>query len=355
MESEHSSAPELSMEGIPQPILALGKRLADTKFQIDVLGKNGWADLTANLHGLEASGEWSGPDDALTFFSKIVPFASLPAQTEPLGIFQVPVERVISRSGQWWPEHLSASSEARLVEHLQSPSAAESTSYYFIPALGVLLAAQGQSRVNYCRYRHIPLLTARVTLLTYPPADRFRLYHVSQGETRQSWVVLNDRYLQPVLWPRITLPALTTYGVHAGSWPLTFPPVSRVFDALHDPSAEQDFLLRSIDLHAVEQTMRSEQEAAREARLPVKMALSDMDISNIWPIGLTLTFFFLLSMVIAGLTAGTGWAGHISLLTCGMTGSLLLFMALPVFLANRQLRRSVTFVEAKTLGEAKEQ
>lgn len=67
--------PELPLKGIPQEILRLGKRLADTKYQIDMLGKTGWGELTANLHGLEASGEWDGPDDALTFFSKIFPFA----------------------------------------------------------------------------------------------------------------------------------------------------------------------------------------------------------------------------------------------------------------------------------------
>ncbi|WLS77869.1 hypothetical protein Q3V30_15530 [Erwinia pyri] len=342
MENEKEQAPllpELPLKGIPQEILRLGKRLADTKYQIDMLGKTGWGELTANLHGLEASGEWDGPDDALTFFSKIFPFAMLPAETEPLGIFRVPTERVIGRSWRWWPDHLSATSETKLLEHLEGPHAAESTSWYFLPALGVLLAAQGQSRVNYCRQRHIPFITARVSNLNYPPADRFRLYHVTKGQTRQSWVVLNDRYLQPVLWPRITLPALTTYGVHSGSWPLTFPPTDRVFSELYNPLPAEDFVAPCIDLLAVNEAIKTEALAAKWAQKPVKMALSDMDITNIWPVSLTLSFFFILSLVIAGVTAGEGWAGCISLLVCGMAGSLLLFLASPVFLVSKRLRR----------------
>lgn len=338
-EQEQAQLPELPLKGIPQEILRLGKRLADTKYQIDMLGKTGWGELTANLHGLEASGEWDGPDDALTFFSKIFPFAMLPAETEPLGIFRVPTERVIGRSWRWWPDHLSATSETKLVEHLEGPHAAESTSWYFLPALGVLLAAQGQSRVNYCRQRHIPFITARVSHLNYPPADRFRLYHVTKGQTRQSWVVLNERYLQPIVWPRITLPALTTYGVHSGSWPLTFPPTDRIFDELYHPEPAEDFVAPCIDLVAVKEAMKAEALAAKWAQKPVKMALSDMDITNIWPVSLTLSFFFILSLVIAGVTAGEGWAGCISLLVCGMAGSLLLFLASPVFLVSKRLRR----------------
>lgn len=342
MEIEQTPAalpPELPLDGIPQEILRLGKRLAETKYKIDMLGKEGWGELTANLHGLESSGEWDGPDDALTFFSKVFPFAMLPAETDPLGIFQVPTERVIGRSWRWWPEHMNANSEAKLTEHLNGPFAAESTSWYFLPALGVLLAAQGQSRVNYCRQRNIPFITARVSHLSYPPADRFRLYHVTKGQTRQSWVVCNDRYLQPVLWPRITLPALTTYGVHSGSWPLTFPPVDRIFDELHNPQPAADFVAPCVDLLAVNEAIEAEREAAKKAKKPVKMALSDMDITNILPVSMTVTFFFILSLVIAGMTAGEGLAGCVSLLVCGMAGSLLLFLVTPVFLVSKRLRK----------------
>ena len=342
MENEQIPAttiPELPLGGIPQEILRLGKRLAETKYKIDMLGKAGWGDLTANLHGLEVSGEWDGPDDALTFFSKIFPFAILPAETEPLGTFRVPTERVIGRSWRWWPEHLNANSETKLVEHLEGPLAAESTSWYFVPALGVLLAAQGQSRVNYCRQRHIPFITARISNLSYPPADRFRLYHVTKGTSRQSWIVYNDRYLQPVQWPRITLPALTLYGVHSSSWPLTFPPVDRIFDELHNPKPAEDFVAPCVDLMAVKETIKAEEEAAKWAKKPVKMALSDMDITNIWPVSMTVTFFFILSLVVAGITAGAGLAGCISLLVCGMAGSLLLFLVTPVFLVNKRLAK----------------
>lgn len=332
--------PDLPLDGIPSSILRLGKRLADTKYQVDLLGKNGWAELTSNLHGLEAGGEWDGADDALTFFSKIFPFAILPAETEPMGVFNVPTERVIGRSWRWWPEHLNGSSEARFLEHLNGPFAADGTSWYFLPALGVLLAAQGQGRVNYCRYHHIPSIRARVSHLHYPPADRFRLYHVMRGETRQSWVVYNNRYLQPVQLPRITLPALTAYGVHSASWPLTFPPVARVFDELHHPQPLGDFITPGIDLEAVKGRIRAEKEAEKRAVKPVKMALSDMDITNIWPVSLTLSFFFILALVVAGLTSGAGWPGGISLLVCGMAGSLLLFIATPIFLVSKRHHRA---------------
>ncbi|WP_199737367.1 hypothetical protein [Erwinia psidii] len=345
MDSEQIEAipvvPELSLKGTSEAILRLGERLAETKYKIDMLGKTGWGELTANLHGLEASGEWDGPDDALTFFSKIFPFALLPTETEPLGVFRVPTERVIGRSWRWWPDHLNANSEARLVEHLNGPSAAESTCWYFVGALGVLLAAEGQSRVNYCRQRGIPFITARVSYLNYPPADRFRLYHVNKGEIRQSWVVFGDRYLQVVQWPRITLPLLSTYGVHSATWPMTFPSISRIFEELYFPESVGDFVTPCIDLESIKAKIRTEQEAERRAVKPVKMALSDMDINNILPVTMTLFFFFILSLVVAGLTVGEGWAGRVSMMVCGVSGSLLLFLAMPVFLVSRRHRRDV--------------
>ncbi|WP_230320673.1 hypothetical protein [Erwinia sorbitola] len=359
MESEHiepSSIPLLDLSAISRDMLALGKRLADTKYQIDMLGKNGWGELTANLHGLEASGEWNGPDDALTFFSKVFPFAILPSETEPMGIYRVPTERVIGRSWRWWPDHLNGNSEEKLREHLEGPHAAESTSYYFISALAVLLAVQGQSRVNYCRQRHIPYITARVTYLSYPPADRFKLYHVTRGNTRQSWVVLNDRYLQAIQWPRITLPALSRYGVHSAVWPQTFPSPERIFDELHHPQPAEDFVAPCVDLLALQEKMEVEKQAALLESKPVKMALSDMDIANIWPVTMTLMFFFLLSLVAAGVTAGGGWLGLVSLVICGMSGSLLLLLAAPVFLVRQSLRsRRKQEVEEADSEERKEE
>lgn len=354
MENQHSntnaSVPELPLKGIPSTILRLGKHLADMKYQIDILGKNGWGELTGNLHGPEPGGEWDGPYDALAFFSKIFPFAMLPAQTEPSGVFNVPTERVISRSGQWWPDHLNGNSEEKLLEHLNGPFAAEGTSWYFVPALGVLLAVQGQSRVNYCRQHNIPFITARVSHLDYPPADRFRLYHVTRGATRQSWIVMNDRYLQPIQLPRITLPALTTYGVHSGSWPLIFPPIERIFEELHNPQPAENFIASCVDLAAVKVRMKAEKEMEQQAKKPVKMALTDMDITNIWPVNITLSFFFLLALVAAGLTTGEGWTGGLSLLLCGMTGSLLLFIATPVFLVSKRHHRTYQ-PESDTVSE----
>lgn len=344
MESEQTepnstlSIPLLDLSAISGEMLLLGKRLADTKYKIDMLGKAGWGELTANLHGLEASGEWNGPDDALTFFSKILPFAILPSETEPMGIYQVPTERVIGRSWRWWPDHLNDNSEEKLREHLSGPHAADSTSYYFISALAVLLAVQGQSRVNYCRQRHIPYITARVTYLSYPPADRFKLYHVTRGNTRQSWVVLNERYLQAVQWPRITLPALSSYGVHSAVWPQTFPSTERIFDELHHPQPAEGFVAPCVDLQALLQKIEAEEKEALLAARPVKMALSDMDIVNLWPVTMTLMFFFLLSLVAAGVTAGAGVLGLVSLVICGMSGSLLLLLAAPVFLVRQSLR-----------------
>lgn len=350
-----SEVPELSLKVTSEAILRLGERLAETKYKIDLLGKTGWGELTANLHGLEASGEWDGPDDALTFFSKIFPFALLPTETEPLGVFRVPTARVIGRSWRWWPEHLNAMSEARLIEHLNGPSAAESTSWYFVAALGVLLAAEGQSRVNYCRQRDIPFMTARVSYLNYPPADRFRLYHVNKGTTRQSWVVFCDRYLQVVQWPRITLPALSTYGVHSATWPMTFPPINRVFEELYHPQPVGNFVAPCVDLETVKLKIRAEQEAERRAVKPVKMSLSDMDITNILPVSMTLFFFFILSLVVAGLTVGQGWAGMFSMLVCGVSGSLLLFLTMPVFLVSRRLRRENHVEQSEKPMLAKEQ
>ncbi|WP_096777748.1 hypothetical protein [Izhakiella australiensis] len=331
--------PELVMKSIPHEILALGLRLTDTKYQIDLLGKAGWGNLTANLHGLETSGEWDGPDDALTFFSKIFPFAPLPGNSESMGFFQVPTERVIGRSWRWWPEHLNHNSEAKLREHLAGPHAADTTSYYFIPELAVVLAAEGQNRVSYCRERHIPFITARVTMLNYPPADRMRIYHVSRGSVRQSWVVLHDRYLQPLQWPRITLPALAIYGVHNHHWPAHFPSVMQIFEELYHPQQQENFVLPCLDLNAIGEKIAKKEAEARQAILPVSMALTDMQVANIWPISLTTLFIFMVSLLMAGMTLGNGLPGKISLVAAGASASILLFLMTPILMVSKRLRR----------------
>nr|CBX79945.1 hypothetical protein predicted by Glimmer/Critica [Erwinia amylovora ATCC BAA-2158] len=355
MQSEHSEtspAPFLDLTAIPADILQLGKRLADTKYQIDVLGKQGWGELTGNLHGLEAGGEWNGPDDALTFFSKILPFAALPSENAPPGIWQVPVERVIGRSWRWWPEHLIGNSEEKLREHLAGDHAADGTSYYFISSLALLLAVQGQSRVNYCRQRHIPFITARVTGLNYPPADRFKIYHVTKGATRQSWVVLNDRYLQAVHWPRITLPVLTRYGVQSDRWPQKFPATDLIFAELHHPQAAQDFIAPCVDLQALQQKIDAANQAAKLAAKPTRMAIGYMGIVNIWPVSITLTGIFLLSLIMTGMTAGEGWPGLLSLLVCAMSASMLLFLVAPVFQVRQNSGNMSTMRVQESLTES---
>ncbi|PIJ48810.1 hypothetical protein BL250_02375 [Erwinia sp. OLTSP20] len=351
-ESE-SSIPMLAMKGIPQEILALGSRLADTKYQIDLLGKSGWGCLTANLHGLETSGEWDGPDDALTFFSKIFPFAPQPVNSESMGVFQVPTGRVIGRSWRWWPEHLNANSEARLAAHLSSQHAADSTSYFFIPQLAVVLAVEGQNRVSYCREKQIPNIMARVSKLDYPPADRMRIYHVMRGNTRQSWVVLHDRYLQLLQWPRITLPALATYGVHSHHWPAHFPAVRHIFDELYAPQQLENFLAPCLDLNAIGEKIVRKQEEARLAAQPVSMALTDMPVANIWPISLTTLFIFMLSLLLVGMTMGNGMAGKVSLITAGASASILLFLMTPILVVSRRMRReAVTPYPSEDLSKA---
>lgn len=357
MENEQKSENSIALlplSGIPQEILDLGVRMANTKYQIDLLGKSGWGNLTANLHGLETSGEWDGPDDALTFLGKIFPFAQLPGESEALGVFQVPTERVIGRSWRWWPEHLSHNSEAKLREHLSGPGAAETTSYYFVQALGLVLAAEGQNRVSYCRERRIPTITARVSLLSYPPSDRLRIYHVNRGTQRQSWVVYHDRYLQPVQWPRITLPALSTYGVRIQSWPLTQPPVERVFEELYHLKQAENFVAPCLDLHALKQKIEDEAAAARLAAKPVKMALAEMQIANIWPLTLSTLFCFMLSLIVAGFTLGAGILGKLSLFTGGGSASVLLFLLAPVLMVSRRMRKPPALPVEEESAEAAE-
>ncbi|AXF75206.1 hypothetical protein AV903_02315 [Erwinia tracheiphila] len=71
------------------------------------------------------------------------------------------------------------------------------------------------------------------------------------------------------------------------------------------------------------------------------MVLSEMDINNILPVTMTLFFFFILSLVVAGLTVGEGWAGAVSMFVCGVSGSLLFFLAMPVFLVSRRHKRGI--------------
>lgn len=76
--------------------------------------------------------------------------------------------------------------------------------------------------------------------------------------------MFNDRYLQVVHWPRITLPALSAYGVHSATWPPTFPRVNLVFDELYDPQSTGNFVAPCVDLETVTVNIRAEKEVERE-------------------------------------------------------------------------------------------
>lgn len=89
--------------------------------------------------------------------------------------------------------------------------------YIWYPALGIFFAHEGKHRVALMRRHEQSSIAAWVSEAKYPAAERMMI--VAPSDDRDEWVVvLDQRYLQVLKRPHVSIRFLSAYGVKTCHW-----------------------------------------------------------------------------------------------------------------------------------------
>ncbi len=200
------------------------RRFVDLKFQVDTMARDYSGYVPDDLHGPMGGGEY-GPSHGMCFFNRIIPFLPRDFEVHEPEILYVPIAHTLGCSWRWWPDrYLSEENEEGIKLHIFSDYGIRSTSYTYIPELGLFLPGEGKNRVNFCRHHNINAIPARVYIHHYPKADRIKFYVKEEATGRDILAVLDNRYVQKVDYYAFALPVLQAYGVIVScKWPSDLP------------------------------------------------------------------------------------------------------------------------------------
>ncbi|WMY75938.1 hypothetical protein RHD99_08380 [Buttiauxella selenatireducens] len=237
---------------LPDEVAVAAREFVTHKYRIDIAGRSSPENISHDLHGFSAGGEF-GPHFGLSFFCNIIPF--LPSDWEPQQEEEllVPTSHTFGCSWRWWPDrYCDKEDERKIKRHIFSRFGLESTSYTFIPQFGLYCPSEGKNRVNFCRYHKIEHIPARVFTHDYPEAERISLYVLNVAGGIDVWAVLDGRYAQKISHYNYALPLLRAYGVTIyGKWPAHYPSISKLLD--NELSCREDLAFHNnvIDMKAV--------------------------------------------------------------------------------------------------------
>ncbi|MCZ5103459.1 hypothetical protein O5183_04685 [Escherichia coli] len=207
------------LSSLPEQVRVAARELVDLKFRIDMAARGGTSGIPLDLHGRMTGGEW-GPHCGLEFFCSIIPFFPRDFETCSVTEMLVPTLHTFGCNWRWWPDrYCSDKDEHYIRRHIFSDYGLKSTSYTFIPQLGLFCPSEGKNRVNFCRHHGIEYIPAQVYSHDYPEANRISVYVQDTAGGLDVWAVLDNRYVQKVTHYAFALPLLCAYGVEfPGKW-----------------------------------------------------------------------------------------------------------------------------------------
>jgi hypothetical protein len=110
-----------------------------------------------------------------------------------------------------------------------------SASYHWIKPLGIIAPSEGKNRTDFLRGEGVELIPANVWEHTYPAAERLQIYEIEDGAFKETWAVLDGRWVQKVENPSWTNPLMQAYGVPVQQrWPRQFPSPKQVVLAMFE-------------------------------------------------------------------------------------------------------------------------
>ncbi|HAV1871898.1 TPA: hypothetical protein JG951_003170 [Enterobacter hormaechei subsp. steigerwaltii] len=267
---------------LPEEVSQAARELVDLKFRIDMAARNDTSDIPPDLHGRMRGGEW-GPHFGLEFFCCIIPF--LPRDFESCSATEqlVPTSHTFGCSWRWWPDrYCDEKDEQKIRYHIFSEPGLKSTSYTFIPQLGLFCPGEGKNRVNFCRHHNIECIPARVYPHDYPEAKRISLYLLDVAGGVDAWAVLDNRYVQKVSHHAFALPLLRAYGVTiAHKWPAALPSISDILANEWGCADDSIFHKTVFDMHVVQEVLNRNDADKNSGECFVKTSILELPLSGV--------------------------------------------------------------------------
>lgn len=220
-------APEATGE-----LLAAVRQLVELKAAADELVRRPEAALADP--GLRDLGP--GSMNPLAFLRACLPFLGTEG-TEPDEPLYVPLAQLVGESCRWLPDNVpEGKREERLAYFLHPDRSDESkpdpAEYFSWPDLGLFAAHEGKNRVAFLRSCGVAEVPASVAAHPYPASTRIRLYTMEGHGVRETWAVLDGRWVARPPLLRLGLRLLSAYGVPAPKpWPGSYPRASDVLEA----------------------------------------------------------------------------------------------------------------------------
>ncbi len=313
-------------------MVTAAREFVDLKFRIDTEGRKAPKNLPDDLHGPVSGGEY-GPLGASCFFNNIIPFFPRDITSNKATVMSVPIAHTLGCSWHWWPDYDKPTRDKdKIISFILSEHGARNTAYTYIPELGLCLAEEGQNRVNFCRYHHIPHVLANVYTRHYPEAERINVYVLEVAGGSDVWAVLDDRYVQKVSYFGYALPLLRAYGVTISErWPESLPALNDVLLNVEFCTDKKQFHRPVIDIQAVKECL----DKAERGERYVKFSLLDLPIRRkftglAWTLG-------------SGVAASVMWGifsegvmGQVFLALLAFSGGILAVMLAPVLQIKRK-------------------
>lgn len=321
---------------LPEEVTQAARELVDLKFRIDMAARKDTADIPRDLHGVMTGGEW-GPHFGLDFFCCIIPF--LPRDFESCSATEqlVPTAHTLGCSWRWWPDsYCDEKDEQDIRRHIFSDIGLKSTSYTFIPQLGVFCPGEGKNRVNFCRHHNIEYIPARVYYHDYPEAKRISLYVVEVAGGKDVWAVLDNRYIQKVSHYAYALPLLRAYGVTiVDKWPATLPALSDIIANVRKCTDESNFHKAVIDMKAVQEVLDSNDADRNSAECFVKTSILELPLRGIIRFGLATLTLCMIALIAYSLSSGVAIKTFMLCIAVFLSGSITV-VTLPLFSVKRK-------------------
>ena len=323
---------------LPDQVRQAARELVDLKYRIDMAARDGTSGIPRDLHGTMPGGEW-GPHFGQEFFCSIIPFLPRDFETCSATELMVPTSHTFGCSWRWWPDrYCDEKDEHDIRRHIFSDYGLKSTSYTFIPQLGLFLPGEGKNRVNFCRHHEIEYFPARVYPHDFPEAKRISVYVHDTAGGLDVWAVLDDRYAQKMTHYAYALPLLRAYGVEfPGKWPVGWPSISDLLANQLCCSDESTFNKPVIDMQAVRGVLDQDKTSRENGEIYVKTNVLDLPLAGLVRFTLIAIFLCIVSLLIYGFL-DEGILAKIAMVMAAFMAGAVTALSVPAFHIKQKYR-----------------
>ena len=203
---------------VPDALEREVRYLCDLKITLDRLSKSGASqalqdDWMASVRG-NTCAYW--PSD---FMRLVLPFLNWEQNLQQRALrAYVDPRYVVGSNIGGFPEDVSDDEVwNRITKYKSDFCTPDDVLYIWYPALGIFFAHEGKHRVALMRRHEQSSIAAWVSEAKYPAAERMMI--VAPSDERDEWVVvLDQRYLQVLKRPHVSIRFLSAYGVKTCHW-----------------------------------------------------------------------------------------------------------------------------------------